>query len=168
MVSGDTPGLTDPSVPAEAQLENSLRTLTLPKQLEFMLNTQSTLQGLDAHFEVLTLAQPGGHPLFFSYHFVPDLVKKYHIDLVLMMANSFEPFYLDYFEKPLNLEGVPVADVDGEFLLKPYSQRIPPGAPSDFYKRCKKNNLIQEVTPTQWNFPSYIDLLKTGDSLLRR
>jgi sugar lactone lactonase YvrE len=165
IVSAGAPGF---SKDGGNQEDNSLRSYTLPKTLEFLLNSQASLQDVQTNYEILTLGQPGGAPYIFSHYSVPDLVKKYDIDLILMMETSLdEGYYMDYFLKPLTSEGVPSKNINTEFLLKPYPGRISPGLPRDFYYECELHKMIQKISPTEWVFPTSIDIIKTDNAGLK-
>jgi len=144
------------------------RTYTFAKQLEFLLNTEAALDDVSEHFEVLTLAYPGLKIQFFAPDEVPVLVKKYDIDLVLgLLAPSLEEGYLDYYTKPLTPEGIPAHDGDNEYLLKPWQQRVPKGAPKRLLEEAIKLKLINEKSPTELQFSLFQDLLLSGDNEIR-
>lgn len=152
----------------DSQGRSSLRTNTFPKQLELILNTQAALDGMDTHFEVLMLGHPGLHLQFFGNGEVPDMARKYHIDLVLAFTSSFKvEGFKDYFEKPMTDEGIPSAKVDPEFLLKPWKDKIPPGAPARLFARCKERGWVQTPSPTRMEFPYFEGLMATGDEEVR-
>ena len=125
--------------------ENYNRFAVLPKRLEESLNTLAALEDLPVHFEVLHHGEVSGEPLnLWPYYMVPDLAKKFDIDLVLFMlspnddGSSLETF----FQRPLNAQGVPARFVDAEYLLKPFQERIPPGPPKEFYDLCAAGNKV--------------------------
>ncbi len=151
--------LLDPIVVSKTAWTPSLRTNTYAKKLEFWLNVEASLQNVDTHFEVLTLAHTNENELFFSNYEVPPLVKKYDIDLVLVSTNLY---FDDYFYKPLTSEGIPSLDDDPKFALKPIESRIPPGAPARFYARCKELGIIPKIPMND-----YIQYLKLDDPEIR-
>ncbi|HTC21506.1 MAG TPA: hypothetical protein VK859_11705, partial [bacterium] len=178
LVVGSSREVTAPSIPLNGgkpldynvsdQSMNSLRTDTFPKQLEFFLNTQAALEGVDSHFEVLTLAHPGRSPQFFSYYEVPPIVEKYQVDLVLVMESaSLEEAYTEYFEKPLTPEGIPAYGTDLEYLLRSSADRIASGAPRRLFERCKKLGLVREEGTNRLDFSLFGDLLHSGDREIR-
>ena len=122
----------------------SLRTNTFPKQLEFWLNAQAALEGVDTHYEVLMMGHWNECPFFFANYEAPDLIKEYDVNMVLMMTSVY---YMDYYNKPLTKEGIPAHDLDPEYVLKPWSSRIPPGAPGRFYKRCVQKGFVKDGQP---------------------
>ena len=154
----------DPTFDKMAQFQKSHHVFTFPKQLEFLLNTEAALEGIDTRFEVLVLGRPARGTPFFGYWEIPELIQKYDIDLAFAFANpqELDPFYL-YYERPVSPEGVPQHDPDYEYLLKPMESRIPPGAPREFYEHCKKLNLVEENPKNQFNFKIFSELLKKGD-----
>jgi len=118
----------------------SLRIYTIPKRLELILNTEAALRGSDIHFEVLMLGHPGQNPAFFGNTQGLEVAKDYDVDLVLSLWSMV---WMDYYSKPVDADGVPKA-LDGEYLLKPLSSRIPPGAPTRFYRHCLEKGWCQE------------------------
>jgi len=151
-------------VDAGAQGELSLRTNTFPKQLEFLLNEKASLEGVDRHFEVLTLAHPGQPTHFFAYYEVPVIARKYDADLVFILVSPLkEQDYAEYFLRPLTPEGIPSPTIDPEFLLKPFSKRIPDGAPRRFFEHCRQQGLIQVQDSGAVGFPFFDGLLRAAD-----
>lgn len=122
----------------------NLRNNTFPKKMEFWLNAQAALDGVDQHYEVQMLGHWNECPYFFAHYEAPELIKKYDIDLVLMMTSVY---YMDYYNKPMTKEGIPAHNLDPEYLLKPWSMRVPPGAPSRFYQHLVKKGFVKEGQP---------------------
>ena len=147
LMVGDSRLLLDPVVAVKTAWTQSYRVNTCAKQLEFWLNAEASLQNVDSHFEVLMLAHTNECPLIFSNYEVPDLAKKYDIDLVLLFSNL--NFY-DYFTKPLTSEGIPSLNDDAVFLAKPIESRIPAGPAGRFYQYCKKIGLLNTYTLNDW------------------
>jgi hypothetical protein len=146
----------------------SPRTYTFAKKLEFLLNTEAALDDVSEHFEVLTLAHPGLKVQCFAADEVPVLVKKYDIDLVLgLLAPSLEEAYSNYYTNPLTKDGIPSHDMDGEYLMKPWRQRVPGGAPKRLLEEAVKLKLISEKSPTELQFSLFQDLLLSGDNEIR-
>jgi hypothetical protein len=54
---------------------------------------------------------------------------------------DFIPFN-NYFSRPITPEGIPAADFDPEYVLKPLSKRIPEGEPGRFFELCKSKKLV--------------------------
>jgi len=121
---------------------------TFSKRLEFLLNTEAALQNAKIHFEVLNLTRRGGAISTYAYYEVPDVVKKYDVDFVLGLAGAGG--YIDYYMNPMTAEGIPSKSLDNEYILKPLSDRVPPGVASDLYERCKKLKIPvseKQITP---------------------
>jgi hypothetical protein len=128
------------------------RSDTMAKQLELFLNTEAAARGVKTHFEVLEWNRQGLAFSTYAYYEIPPLVKKYHIDMVLAMVGWAG--YYDYFMNPMTKEGIPSEERDYEYILKPLSQRIPPGAAEDLYKHYKlsaKGNTEKFAWPGQDN-----------------
>jgi hypothetical protein len=147
---------------------HSLRVNTFTKQLELRLNTQASLIGSDEHFEVLEMGRPGQKIQFFINDEVPAVVQKYHIDLVLGLVTPLSSEQCeDYFNKPLNRDGIPTGQFDPEYLLKPWKERVPRGAPERLLKACMAKGLVDESPKTQVQFGSFESLLASGDRDIR-
>ena len=127
--------------------------LILPKRLELMLNTTAALEDNPIHFEVLQFGRVSAEPLnLWPYYQVPDVIKKFDIDLVLLMVS---PNYINnslkaYFERKETLNQIPAEEFKPEYLLQPLKTRIPSGIPSELLNLCQakgfatiKNNQIQ-------------------------
>jgi hypothetical protein len=102
----------------------------LAKRLQTFLNAEAALEGNKTHFEVMNLAflnRPETPGFLWSYYLVPDVVKKYDIDLVLMGTNPVhDKNFRAYVDRPLTSEGI---------QFKPLLGRIPPGREGDFFRR---------------------------------
>jgi hypothetical protein len=147
---------------------HSPRTNTFPKQLERFLNTEAALDDISENFEVMVLGRPGLKVQFFAADEAPQLVQKHDIDLVLcLLTPTEEEAYADYYTNPITKDGIPSHDMNPEFLLKPWRQRIPDGAPKRLLKECLKLKLINEISPTQLGFSLFQDLLLSGDNEIR-
>ena len=153
----------DPKANIDESIETD-RTLTFSKRLELILNTEAALRNLNIHFEVLNLTHRGEAISTFAYYEVPDLVKKYDIDLVLGLADHTG--YKDYYLKPLTSEGIPSKSIDYEYILKPLSEHAPAGVARDLLERCKK---IKIPVSEKQDFPGdgYWSLLCNGDQKIQ-
>jgi hypothetical protein len=90
------------------------------------------------------------------------------VDLVLgLVTPSGEEKFENYYTRPLDADGVPSGNLDAEFLLKPWKDKIPAGAPARLYENCLKRKLVDEISPTQLQFSLFQDLLLTGDPEIR-
>ncbi|HVZ79994.1 MAG TPA: hypothetical protein VHE12_04240 [bacterium] len=176
VLSGDAPDANDKvgndSGAQEARIMASPRALTLAKQLEFQLNTQAALHRVPTHYEVLMAGHPGRAAQFFACSEVPALVDRYHVDGVLFLATPYnvdlEGAYTDYFIKPLGKDGVPLPGIDPEYLLKPTTERMPPGVPEELYRIGTQKGFIHHQSPSQDHFAPFGQLLGSGDRALRQ
>jgi hypothetical protein len=160
--------LTDEGLDLNDQDFHSLRINTLSKRLELLLNTNAALNDQSEHFEVLTLGHPGMNIQFFHENEIVNIAQKYHVDLVLgLVTPSGEEKFEDYYLKPLNADGIPSDKIDPEFLLKPWKDKIPEGAPERLYQSCLKRKLVQIYSPTQLQFGLFENLLLAGDTEMR-
>ena len=129
----------------------------MAKRTEETLNTLAALEDVPRHFEVLHYGQvSGNHTNLWPYYLVPNLVKKYDVDLVLFLLTpnlDMFPFY----QYPYTPEGIPAAAPDAEFFLKPVEKRIQPGLPRELFDLCMAKKLVT-VTNNQVQF-AYSDLL---------
>ncbi len=117
------------------------RFATLSKRTEETLNTLAALEDVPTHYEVLHCGQVGGnHQIVWPYHLVPDLVKKFDIDLVINFFTpgvDLDPFY----QWPYDAEGVPTQG-SPEYTLKPYQERLQPGLPKEIFDLCQDKKLV--------------------------
>ncbi len=142
-----------------------LKANILSKQLEFNLNAQAALKGVDEHFEVLTEGKPGTHAPMSVYYDVPAIAKKYDVDLVILLfAASDQTGFEDYYEKKIGPEGVPEQAYDTEYLLKPWKERVPAGAPQRFLDECLKEKHVTVVSDKTLSFASFFAMIHTGDA----
>jgi hypothetical protein len=143
---------TDPKTavgtPSE-QILHSPRVLTFPKRLEFLLNTQAALEGSDTRFEVICEGKPGEPTSYLSRYEGPRLAKTFDVDLVFNFEVPFATETYDYYvDRPLTKEGIPQEDMDAEFRVKPFDQRVPTaGASRDLYDRWRKPGLPGAAGP---------------------
>jgi sugar lactone lactonase YvrE len=138
--------------------------LTISKRMEMELNTLAALDDQPFNYEVFNLMHSAAVPLFLwpSYE-VPEVIQKNDIDLVVIMhpptVSSVFPFFF-YFQRPLNADGIPLNTVDGEYAVKPASERIPNGIPRVFYDFCESHKLVK-MDGTNFNFEQSV--LKTPE-----
>lgn len=118
------------------------RMLSLPKQLELLLNTGSALENHGIQFEVLLAYHSIEVGLtVWPYYVVPKIVDTYDIDLVMTMA--FPVLFLDsYHQRPITSEGLPAWNIDPEFLLQNFDSRIGPGVYRKFFDECRQKGHI--------------------------
>ena len=135
----------------EGVFTDSLRDDTFPKQMEMFLNTEAALRGVKMHYEVLEWNRQGFAFSQYACYEIPPLVKKYNIDLVLVLTGNTG--YPDYFTNPITADGIPTQKIDPEFMLKPLSKRIPPiEVVKDLYERYlnkTKTNIDKNMFPAQ-------------------
>jgi len=147
---------------------HSSRGNTFSKKLEFILNSEAALDDISEHFEVMALGHPGLKIQFFAADEVPPMVQKYDIDLILcLLTPTEEEAYSNYYTNPLTKDGIPAHDMNPEFLIKPWRQRIPDGAPKRLLEEGLKLKLISEISPTQLQFSLFQDLLLSGNNEIR-
>jgi hypothetical protein len=125
------------------------RQVSLSKRMETELNTIAAVDELPFNFEVLNLYHNANNPplILWPYYEVPGAVQKNDIDLVVIFQApppglmDYIPFN-NYFTRPITPEGIPAADFDPEYVLKPLSNRIPEGEPRRFFELCKSKKLV--------------------------
>ena len=99
------------------------RMALLQKKLEVNLNTQAALKDAPIRFEVLTTAWNSHFPLnLWPYYSVPPLVKKFDVDLVLLVLQPLKSYLEIYLDRPLTAEHLPQEKPDPETMLKPYKK----------------------------------------------
>jgi hypothetical protein len=110
------------------------RELTYGKQLEFMLNTEEALRGGKTHFEVLNFTNRGASLSNFAYYELPEVVKKYDVDLVIGLGDWTG--YEDYYACPMTSEGIPAVTSTQAYKQQRLSERAS-GIALDLIKRCR-------------------------------
>ncbi len=154
--------------PSEKEEHPYNRMLTLPKRLELVLNTMAALNDASTHYEVLLAGRLSWDPLnLWPYYSVPSLVQKFNIDLVLYLpAADYTQFaWGAYFERPLTGLGIPAGNLDPEYSLKPWKERIPTGTPKKLFNLCKAQKLITFATNGHFQFVDEHEMMK--DSAIR-
>jgi hypothetical protein len=153
LMVGDSRLITCPVLSAK-DISPYIRVNTYSKQLEFMLNLEASRNNVDMHYEVLMLGHINANSLLFGNYEVPDVVKKYDIDTVFLMASLN---YQEYFAKPITPEGIPSQNEDAEFLVKPMAQRMPSGSAGQFYKDSEKKGLLKITTIMDYSLLANVD-----------
>lgn len=134
----------------------------MPKRLELMLNTEAAFEDWQENFEVLDIGYGAdGNPSFlWPYYEVPEVVKKFDIDLVIYCAATIgTDNYKVYYQRPMTGEGIPSDKDDPEYLLKPWKDRIPGGVAGDFYKRCLSQKWVTVDNQKQLQFQTFNTML---------
>lgn len=115
------------------------------------------MENAPLNYEVLDIGHGEGEnnlsSYFWPYYEVPNLVKKFDIDLVLYIVSTFRTdSYSAYFQQPLTKDGLPPEKLDSEYMLKPWDQKIPPGTPRDFFEKCLDHQWVKPATESQLKF----------------
>ncbi len=69
----------------------------------------------------------------------------------------------DYFFNHINPEGTPSSGFDPEYLLKPWKERLPKGAPRRLFEECLKTKLVSVESDTKIQFDTFSKLIHSGD-----
>lgn len=111
--------------PSRAGLPDPGRVETMPKRLELMLNSLSALEDGGRRFEVLSLTRASWDALLVwpNYRAI-DVVRKFDVDLVLLMQPPSTNTLEAYLDRPITDKGIPADAVDPEYLLKPHAEKI--------------------------------------------
>lgn len=128
---------------------------TMAKRIELKLNTIASLNDSSFHYEVFSEMKPGHQTVYlWPYYTVPEIVKKYDIDLVVILMDPMTDLY-PYFLSPLGPEGIPQNEIDTEFWLLPNSQKFKTGLLHDFFELCKSKNIIKLSPDHRWIMPQF-------------
>lgn len=105
---------------------------SISNRLELFLNTEAALDGIDIQYQVFNFGIPNSDdvpPYYWPAFLVPDIVKKYDVDQVLLCFNAEtnDSNLAPFFQRPLGPDGVPLWQKDTEFLLKPPGERYGSG-----------------------------------------
>jgi len=138
--------------------------LSVTKQLENDLSLRAALDGSDTNYEVMGISCHSGEefpPLLWPYYRVPEIVKRYDIDLVLYVAvPQSHPSYEAYYKRPIGPEGLPTNDLDPEFNLTPFAERSLDPLAERFLEKLKKAGMIQVPVQEPLNFPEFQTVLE--------
>ena len=116
----------------------------MAKRLELALNTLASLQDVPIHFEVLNgNGRPDGSIYLTGYYEIPDIVKRYDVDLVVLMMDPSGIDLSPYRYAPLTTEGIPERYPNPEFMLEPDAEKYKSGIIRNFFDLCKKNNVFR-------------------------
>jgi len=80
--------------------------------------------------------------LFFLPHLVPPVAEKLDVDLVLVMMDP-KWHINNWFDTPLDKDGIPGSRQDAEYILKPWKERISDGLVARFVATARKKGLAQ-------------------------
>jgi hypothetical protein len=97
-------------------------------------------------------------------HEAPRIVEEYDVDLVVYFfvssADDLERNLAIYARRPLSNEGLPEMEMDPEYLLRPWEQKIPKGLPGEFYRYAMAKGLIQPGSKTELSFADPLRFLE--------
>ncbi len=130
--------------------------ITLAKHMEVELNTQSALDDNPIHFQVLDNCLRVNNLLDESYYTDPDLCAKYDFDLVLILQDDQElqSIFQYLLVNPVDSDGIPVSQLDPEFILKPNMEKSMKTYP-DFIQYLLSKKLVVNMSN---RFPDfYVD-----------
>lgn len=140
-----------------------------PKKLELILNTLSALLDGPVHFQVLHLGHPDlGNGLTWANYQVPEVVKKFDIDLCIKVVNPATAEYKVYFNYPLTSDGIPAEKLDPEYMLKPLKERASASPVlKEFFDRCVQAQLGSETDMNAWSYmPPLFNNTKIREDLM--
>lgn len=154
--------------PRPADAPEPVRMETAPKRMELYLNSLSGLDDGGTRFEVLALTRASWEPLLVwpNYH-VPDVVKKYDVDLVLLMQPPSTTTVDAYIERPITEEGIPADGVDPEHLLEPFSKKIRNNPVAPFVERARQLGWLKPHAKDQFHVEAEIPTV-LADPVARR
>lgn len=120
---------------------------TAPKRLELMLNTLAALEGSRTRYEVLTLTRVSWLPLLvWSVYLAPEAARTFDADLVLLMEPPGGGKNLEaYLERPITERGIPAAEMDMEYLLKPLADRLRGNPAATLVERAQARGWVRPV-----------------------
>jgi hypothetical protein len=145
----------------------------MPKRLELMLNTLGAIDGSRTRYEVLTLTRVSWVPLLvWSAYMAPDFAEKFGVDLVLLMVPPGGSATIQaYLERPITARGIPAAEPDMEYLLKPLAERLRNNPAAALMARAKARGWIHEIPNPKGSEPLIaLDRLRVleSDETLRK
>jgi DNA-binding beta-propeller fold protein YncE len=115
----------------------------ISKKLEITLNTMAALNDETVHYEVLNQGMIyWSGMLFWAPHLVPPVAEKMDADLVLLMMDPLWRIS-DWFDTPLDRDGIPADRQDAEYMLKPWKERVPGGIAAQFLAAARRKGLAR-------------------------
>ncbi|HTA76825.1 MAG TPA: hypothetical protein VK791_06700, partial [bacterium] len=129
---------------------------TMSNRLELFLNTEAAVDGTDIQYQVFNFGIPNSDdmpPYYWPAFLVPDIVKKYDVDQVLLCFNAEtnDSNLAPFFQRPLGPDEVPLWQKDMEFLLKPPKER--------YGKTGRINKLIQRNIESKGKSASFREII---------
>jgi hypothetical protein len=132
-----------------------------------MLNTLGAIDGSRTRYEVLTLTRVSWVPLLvWSAYMAPDFAEKFGVDLVLLMVPpGGNETIKAYLERPITARGIPAAEPDMEYLLKPLAERLQNNPAAALMARAKALGWVHEIPNPKGSEPSIaLDRLRVLES----
>ncbi len=143
----------------------------MPKRLELMLNTLGAIDGSPTRYEVLALTRVSWKPLLvWTAYEAPAFAEKFDVDLVLLMVPPGGSGTLQaYLQNPITPRGIPAAQPDMEYLLKPLAERLRNNPAAHLIARAKARGWVDEVRDPNASQPAIaidrISVLETDPSI---
>ncbi|HTA76463.1 MAG TPA: hypothetical protein VK791_04840, partial [bacterium] len=134
--------------------------MLVSKKLELLLNTQAALEDVPVHFEVFNEGRVINSMLYtWPYYEVPQIVRKYDIDKVIIMMDSGQCDLGQFFQSPITSEGIPAEGFDPEFDLRSKADKFKTGPLHDFFELCQKNKFLTTAQDGRWNLAPFEKLI---------
>jgi hypothetical protein len=134
--------------------------MLVSKKLELLLNTQAALEDVPVHFEVFNEGRVINSMLYtWPYYEVPQIVKKYDIDKVMIMMDSGQCDLAQFFQSPITAEGIPAEGFDPEFDLRSKTDKFKTGPLHSFFELCQKKNFLTVEQGGKWYLSPFEKLI---------
>jgi hypothetical protein len=110
--------------------------------------------------------------LIWTAYEAPAFAEKFGVDLVLLMVPPGGSGTLQaYLQRPITARGIPAAEPDMEYLLKPLAERLENNPAAGLIARAKARGWVQEVPNPNASQPAIaidrIAVLETDEALRR-
>ncbi len=103
-----------------------------------MLNTLAALDNTRLRYQVLSINRVSGEPLLVWPNYVAaDAVKRFDVDLVLLMLPQATSTVEAFIRRPITASGLPAKEIDAEYLLRPLEERLRGNPARAFVQHCK-------------------------------
>ena len=125
-------------LPEKRALPYPQRMASTPKQLELMLNTLAALDNTRLRYQVLTINRVSGEPLLVWPNYdAAAAVKRFDVDLVLLMLPQATSTVESFINRPITASGLPAKEIDAEYLLRPLEERLRGNPARAFVQHCQ-------------------------------
>jgi hypothetical protein len=120
------------------------------------LNTLAALEDVPMHFEILNDGRVIDSMVYlWPYYEVPEIVKNYDVDLVMVMMDAGQSSMAAFFHSPMTPEGIPAEKFEAEFDLRSNTDKFKTGPLHDFFDLCLKKKFLTVGKDGKWDLAPF-------------